>query len=108
MKILIYTFFRGTIAIFSVVSMYFVSHFWIGTKEHWQEAVETRFWSFFLTRFTMTCLIGLLFFCLGLLFRKIYWGKWNPNQIKFRKTNIIELIGIIVLSMTFVIITLLE
>ncbi len=85
MKI-IYLILKGVKIAFILLAMYFISRFWLGLKEDWDDKVQNDFWAFFFARLSATLLIGFLFllsfFIINrLLHRKLKIGKFITKKI---------------------------
>jgi len=78
----------------SVVGMYFVSHFSIGSQEDWNYAIETRFWEFYFSRILFTLIAGGLFLLISIL---LNWAFRMKVKYK-RKMVLIEISAIVLVA----------
>jgi hypothetical protein len=85
-------------ALSAVFVLYFASHFWMGSKEDWDHAIQESATDFFLARFAFTLIVGLVCLLLSVfvdwLFRK---------SVPRSRTSVgIELLLIVLGSIAFV------
>jgi cytochrome c biogenesis protein CcdA len=65
---------KGITALCCLLALYFASHFWMGSQEDWDHALQESATDFFLARFAFTLIVGLVCLLLSVfvdwLFRK--------------------------------------
>lgn len=96
-----YIFFKGILLLLTLLITFFTAHFWMGTQEVWDKAMETNLFSFFRNRFIMTLIISLFTVIISLLCSAIYKYKFGLD-LNFVKTVLLEVIFAITLSLLFV------
>lgn len=97
MKKIIYYLFKAIIIVGMIASLYFSSHFWIGTKEEWDEQVQERFLEFWVSRLAFTLFVGAIFFLFSFLVDWIF----KKIVLRNRKRIAIEILIIVILSLVF-------
>ena len=97
---------RFLIVIIGVSVMCFVANFWIGTEEKWEENMEYRFLEFFLSRTSLTFVAGLIFLFLHEVVS--YFGRRKAYVLNGKRLIFLlyTAIGILLISIFFVLITL--
>ena len=84
---------------FAVLSMYFASLLFLGTKEEWEHQVNQYFYEFFFARFIFVMVLGMLFFSISILLNWLF-----RNRIHYLKQYYFyEFIAILGLTIMFVI-----
>jgi hypothetical protein len=58
---------KTSIVCLAVGFIYLTAHFWIGTKEAWDEQVNHHLLTFFFARFGVTVFMGMLFFLVSMI-----------------------------------------
>ena len=84
--------------IFTIIEIFcliFISFFWIGTKDEWENAINNRFWEFFISRLIITFLVGIIFVGLSFLINRLFTRKLN---LKLKKMFLIELLIVFIVS----------
>lgn len=77
--------------------MYLAAHFWMGTKEEWDESIHHNYAIFFVSRLAVTLLIGSVFFLLSLLLNWIF-----RKNITYKTLNsIVEYLLIVCIAILF-------
>lgn len=98
----IYIILRLVFFLGGIMSMYFVSHFWLGTLEQWNKLIETDIVRFFFNRELATLTIGLFFIIIGLLVNLIFRKVHGLSRNKLKYIFISELLVTMLISIFFV------
>lgn len=87
------------ILIFGIISLYFATHFWIGSKEQYNQLKNESFLLLFLNRFILDSIVVCFFLVILFLFSKVLGRNM---RIGLSLTRIIKLEAIILFSISII------
>jgi hypothetical protein len=89
----LYILLKIIISLAAVCSMFFAAHFWIGTKEEWDNQIIYHFYEFVFARFSFTLADGFLCFCLSMFLNWVFRFRIY-NVMKYPLYEFLAVVGI--------------
>lgn len=98
MKKSVYYLLKIIILVGMIALLYFSAHFWLGTKEAWDEQVKEHFVEFWFSRLAFTLFVGVTSFSFSFLVDWIF----RKTVIRKQRKAAMEILLILILSLVFV------
>lgn len=100
MKI-IFILLKSFVSILGLITMFFASIFYLGSKEQFDTELADNFFGFFFSRFLFTFCAGLIFFILSIILNQLFHKKLGISKKVIAKMALFEILLILIFTTFF-------